>query len=187
MIRPVLIYGNQMLSQKSANVPDGFPKLNELIDDMYETMHKADGVGMSAVQLGVPLNIFVVEIDIDNTKTHNKTRRHQISHFRKEFVNPIIIKEFGTLKKFTEGCLSLPYIYASVERCDTIEIEYFDKEGIKHQKTYDGIGARVIQHEMDHLKGTLFIDKLSTMWKQTFAEPLRQIKNREIPINYLHK
>jgi peptide deformylase len=166
-----------MLSQKSANVPDGFPKLSELIDDMFETMHKADGIGLSAVQIGIPLNIFIAEIHIDSENIH----------FRKEFINPIITKKFGSIVRITEGCLSLPYISAPVERYETIEIEYYDKVGNKHLETFSGIESRIIQHEMDHLNGILFIDKVHKIWEQTFIEPLKQIKNREIPINYLHK
>ena len=178
MIYPIVTYGNPLLRTKSDNVQKG-SKLNikQLVDDMFETMHKAEGLGLSAIQVGIPLNVFVIE-------AHNEDVG---INFRGTFINPVILKEWGPKINYTEGCLSLPYLTASVERNEYIEIEWYDENWIKHLEQFSGMEARIIQHEYDHLQGNLFIDKLNKMWKSALEDPIELIKNNQIEVPYLIK
>lgn len=112
-----------MLTQKSGEIPQNFPNIHELINDMFETMLKANGIGLSGIQIGIPLRIFVIEV---------KKQREGDFGFRGVFINPYIRKEFGEKVKFTEGCLSVPMISAIVERSAAIELEYYDEYWKKH-------------------------------------------------------
>ena len=177
MIQPILLYGNPMLKQVSGNITKEFPKLKELIDDMFETMHKAGGIGLSGIQIGIPLQIFIVEAHFEQDNFH----------FRDVFINPYIKKEWGNLVKHPEGCLSIPHITASVERYETIELDYYDSEWKHHVEVFDGFKARMIQHEYDHLKGKLYIEHLNRMWTKALEKPLQLIEERKIQVPYLHK
>jgi len=114
MIHPIILYGDPLLKEKSGDIPKNFPKLPELIDDMFQTMSRANGVGLAAIQIGVPLRIFIVDAHI----------KEEDFHFRGVFINPYIRRKSAPLVKFSEGCLSIPYISAMVERPSKIEIEY---------------------------------------------------------------
>jgi peptide deformylase len=120
MIHPILLYGDPMLKQRSGDIPSNFPKnqLEELINDMFETMHKANGVGLSAIQIGIPYRIFVVEAHLEQ----------EDFHFRDVFINPYIKNEWGPMVKHPEGCLSVPQLTALVERRENIELEYYDTD-----------------------------------------------------------
>lgn len=177
MIHPILIYGNEMLREKSGLIPQNFPKLHELIADMFETMHKANGVGLSAIQIGVPLRIFVIDAHLEEENFH----------FRGIFINPIKIKEHGEEVNMSEGCLSLPQIVAQVKRPSKIELEYYDEHWEKHIKKFSGYEARIIQHEYDHLEGILYTDKMNRMYKHMLARPMQQIRDKEINVEYLTK
>jgi len=175
MIHPILLYGDPVLEQTSGDIPKNFPELLELVDDMYETMHKANGVGLSAIQIGIPYRIFVIEAHLDDF------------NFRDIFINPYIKREWGDKVKHAEGCLSVPQLTALVERQESIELEYYDLKWEKHVKTFSGFEARIIQHEYDHLQGKLYIDRLDKMWRAALETPLQLIKDREIEIPYLWK
>jgi|AntAceMinimDraft_18_1070375.scaffolds.fasta_scaffold02258_9 peptide deformylase len=177
MIQPILLYGNSMLKQVSGIIPEKFPKLKELINDMFETMHKADGIGLSGIQIGIPLQIFVVEAHLEQENFH----------FRDAFINPYIEEEWGSLVKHPEGCLSIPNLNALVERRENIKLNYYDSDWNHHVKNFDGFKARMIQHECDHLKGILYIEHLDRMWLKVLEKPLQLIKEREIQISYLYK
>lgn len=175
MIQPILLYGDPMLEQTSGDIPLNFPKILELVDDMFETMHKANGVGLSAIQIGIPYRIFVIEAHLEDF------------NFRDVFINPYVRKEWGTKVKHAEGCLSVPQLTALVERPENIELEYYDINWKKHVKTFSGFEARIIQHEYDHLEGKLYVDKIDMMWKKALEEPLNLIKDRKIQIPYSWK
>jgi peptide deformylase len=177
MIQPIFLYGNEVLKEKSGEIPKNFPKLHELIDDMFETMHRAGGIGLSGIQIGVPLRIFVVEAHIESENFH----------FRGIFINPYIRKYFTPFVKYTEGCLSVPYISSLVDRHSKIEIEYYDEKWEFHVETFDGYRARIIQHEYDHLEGILYVDKIDELWKKTLEYHLDLIEKREIEVKYLNK
>lgn len=148
-----------------------------LVNDMFETMHKANGVGLAAIQIGIPLRLFVIEahIEADNF------------HFRGAFINPKILKEGGNFVKHPEGCLSVPQLAAPVERFEDIELEWYDERWNYHKEKFSGYEARMIQHEYDHLEGKLYIDYLSYMWAETFKVSLQLIKERKMEIPYLWK
>ena len=176
MIHPIHLYGDPMLNQKSMDIPTNFPlnQLHDLINDMYETMHKANGIGLSAIQIGFPFRIFIIEAKKDNF------------HIRKEFINPVIKSTKGSIK-FSEGCLSVPGLTSTVERPESIVISYLDKNLNTVEESFDGIAARIIQHEYDHLEGLLFIDIINFMWKQALEPSLQSIKRREIEVSYMYK
>ena len=178
MIHPILTYGNEMLTQKSGEIPMNFPQIHELINDMFETMLKADGIGLSAIQIGIPLRIFVIEV---------KKQRADDFGFRGVFINPYIRKEFGNKVKFTEGCLSVPMVTAIVERSSEIELEYYDEYWKKHVQKFDGMAARIIQHEYDHLEGIVYVERLNPLWREAIEVPLQLIKDKKIEVKYLIK
>lgn len=177
MIHPILLYEDPMLKQVSGNIPKGFPKLKELISDMFETMHKANGIGLSGIQIGVPLQIFVIEAHFEQDDFH----------FRDVFINPFIEKEWGSLVKITEGCLSVPRLSALVERHENIKLNYYDSDWNHHVKNFSGFEARMIQHECDHLKGKIYIEHLDHMWMKILEPSLQLIKERKIEVPYLSK
>ena len=178
MIRPILLYGDPALELKSTEVrKESLLEVQGLISDMFETMHKANGIGLAAVQIGVPLRVFVVEAHLEEENFH----------FRGVFINPHIIREFGENVKHPEGCLSVPQIAALVERPSTIEMEWWDEKWEYHKEVIDGFAARIIQHEYDHLAGELYIDKLDKMWREMIDISLDRIKTRRIEIPYLYK
>lgn len=178
MIQPVILYGDPILRSKSENIDvNMFPiqEIGNLTNDMFETMHKANGVGLSAIQIGVPFRIFVIEINNEHVQ------------YKNVFINPNITHEFGEMTKLTEGCLSIPHLSASIERRSSLMMEYYNEKLEYHQEEFGGLIARVIQHEYDHLDGILYTDRVSLMWKDALEEPLNIIKNRKISVPYLSK
>lgn len=178
MIRPIILYDDPVLREKSSAVDKNSKiDLDKLIDDMFDTMHKAKGIGLSAIQIGIPLKIFVIEAHIEKENFH----------FREVFINPKIISYLGENVKHVEGCLSIPYLTGILERPDGIEIEWYDEKWNYHKEELFGIPSRIIQHEYDHLNGILYIDHLDIMWKEMFSTPLEMIKDNKIEVNYLCK
>jgi len=178
MIRPIVLYGDPILREISAEVQPGAKlDISRLISDMFETMHKANGVGLSAVQIGIPLRLFIIEAHIEEENFH----------FRGVFINPKIIQELGMDVKHPEGCLSVPGLAAMVERSEGIEMEWYDEKWNKHTEKFYGFAARIIQHEFDHLEGKIYIDYLDTMWQKMFEAPLQLIENRVMECTYLCK
>jgi peptide deformylase len=175
MVRPITLYGDPSLELISTEVRKGTEAA--LISDMFETMHKAGGVGLAAVQIGIPLRLFVIEAHLEKENFH----------FREVFINPHIIREFGELVKHPEGCLSVPQIAALVERPSSIEIEWWNEKWEYRKEVFDGFAARIIQHEYDHLDGNLYVDKLDKMWREMISVPLSLIEERKIEIPYLYK
>ena len=177
MIRPIILLGDPLLSEVSAEVNKGSQAdVKLLISDMFETMNKANGVGLSAVQVGVPLRIFVVDAELEG------------NIFRQAFINPVILKEFGESLKHPEGCLSVPGLAGVVERPEGVEIEWYDENWEYHKKSFSGFEARVIQHEYDHLEGRVYVDYLDTLWKSALAEPINLIHERKMEgVDYLWK
>ncbi len=178
MILPILAYGDPILKKKSTDVPPNFEGLEELIQNMFDTMYQAKGVGLAAPQVGHPIRLFVIdaapyaEDDIS------------VKKLKKVFINPQITQFEGNNCMFNEGCLSIPDIREEIERQEKITIEYQDEKGIHHTETYMGIGARVIQHEYDHVEGKLFTDHLSPLRKRMLQARLDQISKGEIKVDY---
>ena len=167
-VKNILTEPNKILRQISLPVEKVGKEEQALMDDMLETMYDAKGIGLAAIQIGIPKRIIVMDISKNNEK-NNPTY----------FVNPIIKNRNSNLSKYLEGCLSVPDQFAEVDRPSTCEVEYLDYNGNKKILKTDGLFATCIQHEMDHLEGILFIDHLSNLKKSMIIKKLSKIKNKE--------
>lgn len=173
MILPIYLYGQPVLRKEAKEITADYPNLKELIDNMFETMYNADGVGLAAPQVGLEIRLFV--IDLEPLAEDNP----EYAGFKKVFINPRIVEETGETVKLEEGCLSIPGINENVEREERIRIQYFDENFVPHDEVYDKFFARCIQHEYDHIEGILFIDKISGIRKQLIKSKLNNmIKGR---------
>ena len=167
-VKTILIEPNKILRQISLTVKKVKKEEQILMDDMLETMYDAKGIGLAAIQIGIPKRIIVMDISKDNEKNNPMY-----------FVNPIIKNRNLNLSKYLEGCLSLPDQFAEVDRPSTCEVEYLDYNGNKKILKANGLLSTCIQHEMDHLEGILFIDHLSKLKKSMIIKKLSKIKNKE--------
>ena len=185
MILPIVAYGDAVLKKKAKTIDKDYPKLNELIENMYETMYGAYGVGLAAPQIGLAIRMFIVDTspfaeDEDLTEKESE----QMKNFKKTFINAQILEEEGEEWAFNEGCLSIPDVREDVFRKPKIKIQYQDENFDTHVETYDGLIARVIQHEYDHIEGVLFTDKLSSFKKRLIKGRLTNISKGKIKIDY---
>jgi peptide deformylase len=178
MIYPIVAYGSPLLKLKAANIDKDFPKLNQLISDMYETMYHANGVGLAAPQIGFSIRLFVVDA------TPFAEDEPQLQGFKKVFINPKVVAEAGNEWSFNEGCLSIPGIREDISRKPGVELEYEDENFVKHKERFSGVAARIIQHEYDHLEGILFVDKVSSLKKKLLAGKLKDISNGKVNADY---
>ncbi|HIF03172.1 MAG TPA: peptide deformylase [Nitrospinaceae bacterium] len=167
-VKTILIEPNKILRQISLTVKKVEKEEQILMDDMLETMYDAKGIGLAAIQIGIPKRIIVMDISKDNEKNNPMY-----------FVNPIIKNRNLNLSKYLEGCLSLPDQFGEVDRPSTCEVEYVDYNGNKKILKANGLLSTCIQHEMDHLEGILFIDHLSKLKKSMIIKKLSKIKNKE--------
>lgn len=185
MILPIIAYGHPVLKRKAEVINKDYPKLNELIENMFETMYNASGVGIAAPQIGLSIRLFIVDTNPfaeDDSLSDNN--RNQLKSFKKIFINPVIIDEKGDEWSFEEGCLSIPNIREGVLRQKQITIQYHDENFNKHTDSFDGLLARVIQHEYDHIEGVLFTDKLSSFKKQLLKKKLLKISSGKLSFDY---
>lgn len=180
MVLPVYVYGMSVLRKVAAEIPEDYKELDQLIADMFETMHVSDGVGLAAPQIGKSLRIFV----IDTTPMSESAEEPELKDFRRVFINPYIVEEWGEPWAFEEGCLSLPNIREEVIRPDHVRIEYYDENWNLKEEEYDGIRARVIQHEYDHLDGRLFVDRISPIRRKLLTARLNTISQGRADCNY---
>lgn len=189
MLLPIYAYGHSVLKQKAKPVDQSFPKLNKLIDDMWETMEGSNGIGLAAPQIGKSIQLFVVDTRslFNSDSDSEEFKDTHLRDFREVFVNPTILSESGELFTFTEGCLSIPDVREDVVRNSEIEIEYFDQNFNKYKKKFDGLIARVVQHEYDHIRGILFTDLLSSFKKRILKGKLKNIAKGNCQVDYLMK
>lgn len=188
MILPIVAYGDPVLKRKAKKIPQDYPGLDELIDNMYETMYNANGVGLAAPQIGKSIRLFLVDATpFAEDETIPDKEREVLKNAKSVFINPKIIEENGHEWDFNEGCLSIPDVREDVFRKPEIEIEYFDRNFNKHHKKIDGLYARVIQHEYDHIEGILFTDKLSGLKKRLIKSKLNNISKGKINVDYRMK
>lgn len=167
MIYPIVAYGDTVLKKRAEEIIKGSIDLKKLAEDMFETMYEANGVGLAAPQIGKSIRLFVVDAEpMDEDK---------LKGFKKVFVNPEIIEESGELWAYQEGCLSIPGVREDVMRKPVITIRYFDIDWVEHTETLDGMAARVVQHEYDHLEGILFTDYLTPFKKRILKGKLTGI------------
>lgn len=182
MILPIVAYGDPVLRKKGEDIDKDFPKLQELIADMYETMYSASGVGLAAPQIGRAIRLFVV--DASGFVDEDEEDEEELGGFKKVFINPQIIEEDGEEWDFNEGCLSIPDIREDVSRHERIRIKYMDENFNEYDEVYDGLKARVIQHEYDHIEGILFTDYLSPLRKRILKGKLSNITKGKISVSY---
>ncbi len=185
MILPIVAYGDPVLKKKAKAIDKEYPKLEALLENMFETMYAAHGVGLAAPQIGLPIRIFLVDAEpFSEDEELPDEERKQLKDFKKVFINATIIEETGEEWAFTEGCLSIPDIREDVFRNETITINYFDENFVEHTETYGGLAARVIQHEYDHIEGILFTDKLSSLKKRLIKGKLTNISKGKVNADY---
>ena len=182
MIYPIVAFGDPVLKAKGKEIPQDFPDLTKLIDDMYETMYNAHGVGLAAPQIGKSIRLFV----IDSAPFEDDEEKKKAA-VKKAFINPQIIKEDGDEWAFEEGCLSIPGIRENVYRPARVTIRYQDLDWQAHEEVFDGIVARVIQHEYDHIEGVLFTDHLSGLKKRLLKGKLTKITKGDVDADYRMK
>lgn len=185
MILPIVAYGDPVLKKKCKDIPENSPKIEALIDNMWETMYNAQGVGLAAPQVGRPIRLFLVDASpFAEEESLPEEEKEALKNFKKVFINPQIIEEDGDDWAFNEGCLSIPEVREDVFRTPKITIEYLDGNFEKHTETLEGLAARVVQHEYDHIEGILFTDKLSSLKKRLIKGKLQKIAKGEIRVDY---
>ncbi|NOR26910.1 MAG: peptide deformylase [Lutibacter sp.] len=188
MILPIIAYGDPVLRKVGIDVDKEYPNLSQLIQNMQETMVNANGIGLAAPQIGKAIRIFIVDTSpFENDKDLDENERNFLATFKKVFINAKIIKEEGDEWAFNEGCLSIPDITEDVYREEKITIEYLDENFKKHTDVLDGLAARVVQHEYDHIEGILFTDKISSLKKRLIKKKLENISKGKINPSYRMK
>lgn len=172
-----------MLRQRAKDIEKG-TDLTQLIQDMYETMHAAQGIGLAAPQIGKGVRLFVVDGTALKEDDEDETSSENMEGFKKAFINPVILEEIGDPWEFEEGCLSIPNIREKISRKEKLTIRYFDEQWNLLEEEYDGIKARIIQHEYDHIEGKLFIDYLTPLKKRMLKGKLNDISRGEVDTEY---
>lgn len=185
MIYPIIAYGDPVLRKKTEELTPDYPKLDVLLENMFETMYAAHGIGLAAPQIGMAIRLFIVDASpFEDDEDLSEAEQEFVSTFKRVFINPQIVEETGDEWVFNEGCLSIPDVREDVFRQDTVTIEFLDENFKKHKETFDGIVARIIQHEYDHVEGILFTDKLSPLKKRLIKSKLTNISKGNVKIDY---
>lgn len=178
MVLPIVAYGHPTLRKVSVGIEKDYEGLDDLITDMFETMYDSEGVGLAAPQVNKNIRLFIV--DASPYEKDNPDLRD----FKKVFINPVIVEEDGIEWEFNEGCLSIPDIREEVVRKPRVRIQYYDREFNFHDEVYEGVTARIIQHEYDHLEGILFVDRISNLRKMLLRRRLNDISSGNIDVGY---
>lgn len=176
MIYPIVLYGDPVLKREGDDIEENSIDVKQLSEDMFETMEAAHGIGLAAPQIGKSIRMFVVD--------GRPLEEEGMEDFKKVFINPEIISENGTPWKYEEGCLSIPGVREEVERQPEITINYLDENWVEHEETFDGMKARIIQHEYDHIEGVLFTDYLSAFKKRLLKGKLANISKGKCDAEY---
>ena len=185
MVLPIIAYGDPVLRKMATDIDENYKKLDVLLENMWETMYNAFGVGLAAPQIGLPIRIFLVDAaPFADDDVLSDEERAFLQTFKKVFINPVIEEETGEEWSFNEGCLSIPDVREDVNRKPDIKITYFDENFKKHTENFSGLAARIIQHEYDHIEGVLFTDKLSGLKKRLLKSKLGNISKGKIKVDY---
>jgi peptide deformylase len=177
MVYPIVMYGDPVLRKKAKEIAKGEMDVKAFAQDMFETMEAASGIGLAAPQIGKSIRFFVVDASA-------LEEQPELKGFKKVFINPTILKEEGKEWDFEEGCLSIPNIREDVWRKEKLRIHYFDEEWVEHEEEFDGMKARIIQHEYDHIEGKLFIDYLTSLKKKMLKGKLTDISKGDVDTEY---
>ena len=160
MILPIYTYGQPVLRKEAEDIAPDYPELKELVQNMFETNERADGVGLAAPQIGLPIRVVIVDL------TPLAEDMPEYADFKRAYINGYIVEEDGETILMDEGCLSLPGIHEKVPRAEKVHIQYVDENFVEHDEWVEGFLARVIQHEFDHLEGKVFTDRISPLRRQ---------------------
>jgi len=178
MILPIVAYGHPLLRKVAKEVEPNYPDLKQLIDNMFETMYFSSGVGLAAPQVNLSIQLIVIDA------SPHKEKYPQLANFTRVLINPEIVEEEGEIISISEGCLSIPHIDEFVERNSKIHVRYLDANYELHDEVYDGMVARIMQHEIDHLKGILFVDHLNPLKKMILKRKLNDISRGLVDVDY---
>ncbi len=185
MILPIVAYGDPVLRKVGKDIDPDFPGLEELIENMKETMKNAQGVGLAAPQIGRDIRLFLIDASpFAENEELDEEERAFLKDFKRTFINARIVEEDGDEWAFNEGCLSIPNINEDVYRPETIHVEYLDEDFNKKQESLTGLAARIFQHEYDHIEGVLFTDKLSSLKKRLLKKRLENISKGKVDVSY---
>lgn len=174
MVLPIYVYGSEVLREKALDVditkPGVKEELSELVTNMWETMEKADGVGLAAPQVGRSIRVLIVDGSLLSEELP------ELKEFKRTMINPTLLEESEELVEYNEGCLSIPDVNASIERPKTIKVRYLNQNLDEVTELFEGFGCRMVQHEMDHLDGILFTDRAAPIRKKMLQSKLNGIK-----------
>jgi peptide deformylase len=186
MILPIVAYGNPVLRKVGRDIDANYPQLDKLIEDMWETMYASNGVGLAAPQINKDIRLFVMDSKqiFDNQEEDEKGRYPDEPGIKQVFLNAHIKELNGEEWAYNEGCLSIPKIREDVMRNETVTISYVDEKFVPYEKTFNGITARIILHEYDHIEGKLFIDYLKPLKKKMLRGKLEDIKKGKVRADY---
>jgi peptide deformylase len=186
MILPIIAYGDPLLKKESEEITADYPSLDLLVENMFETMYQAKGVGLAAPQVGLNIRLFIVDGApfADEEGDEPDPRAVGMETFKKVFINPVIEEESGEVWAFQEGCLSIPKIRENVHRKSEILLSYYDENWAFHEERFSGYAARIIQHEYDHIEGVLFTDRLNPLKKKLVQKKLKQIAEGLVSTDY---
>lgn len=188
MILPIVAYGNPVLKRVADEITSDYPDLSELIENMWETMYAAHGVGLAAPQIGLSIRLFVIDASLFvDEEEMDQEEIDTLKDLKKVFINPIIEEEHGELWSFNEGCLSIPDVREDVSRKEEIVVSYVDENFTPQQLKLNGLAARVVQHEYDHIQGVLFTDHLSPLKKRLIKKRLTSISKGSVSVEYRMK
>jgi len=178
-IQPIRLFGDPVLVTPASEVVDFDKELRQLVADLTQTMQAAPGAGLAAPQIGLPIRLFVIDgTDVEDINPKG---------FKQVFLNATIIDEFGNEWDFEEGCLSIPNVRANVKRKGELTIHFFDENWQEHTQTFNGMAARIIQHEYDHIEGILFTDRVSPLKRGMIKKRLDNISKGYVDVNYKMK
>lgn len=188
MILPIVAYGHPILRKVAQDITKEYPQLDKLIEDMWETMYASNGVGLAAPQINKDIRLFVIDsaqifANMDDQDREEETYPDDPGT-KQVFINAHILEEQGDDWAYNEGCLSIPKIREDIYRAEEVTLEYLDEHFVKHTKTFDGITARIILHEYDHIDGKLFIDYISPLKRKLLKRKLDDITRGNIRVDY---
>lgn len=181
MVLPIYAYGHPVLKKQCDPIDPDYPGLHELIENMWETLYHAKGVGLAAPQVGLPIRLFLVDTQQLNEEGGKE------EGIKKVFINAEIIEENGDFWSYEEGCLSIPQVRGDVERPPQLHIRYQDEHFDHHEHQFEGINARVVQHEYDHIEGILFTELLKPVKRRMVRRKLNKIRKGKVKVDYSMK
>jgi peptide deformylase len=186
MILPIVAYGADVLRKIAVNVHANYPDFTTLLDNMWQTMYNSNGVGLAAPQINKDIRLFIIDSTqiFANLDEEDEGKYPDAPGIKQTFINAKIISLDGTLWAYNEGCLSIPKIREDVTRHESVTVQFLDENFVEHTKTYNGVTARVILHEYDHIEGKLFIDYLSPLKRRLIKGKLEDISKGKVKVDY---